>query len=122
MPGGLIQTGELFVVATGASIWDVLGGVGGLAAGVSLVFLLYIQSKPLVNRWALRGFLRTASAPRGDDWLTREQARGLTWKRRFKRRCRRLAFGTYQRFMTKVQRINVPRLMESFDAAKCRFA
>lgn len=110
---------EAVIEATSATTtWDVLGGVGGLAAGVSLLFLLYLQAKPLVNRWALRGFLHIAHAPTGDDLLTDEQARSLSWRRRLTRRRRALAYRAFQRLMTKVQQINSYRLIESFEAAK----
>lgn len=41
-------------VTSATTAWDVLGGIGGIAAGASLLLLLYPQAKP-------RGLIRMAT-------------------------------------------------------------
>ncbi|WP_420621099.1 hypothetical protein [Candidatus Poriferisodalis sp.] len=88
----LIESAGLTAAASDTTMWDVLGGIGGLAAGVSLLLLLYLQVKPRVNRWALARFLHATHAYEGYDLLTNEQARSLPRKRRLRRWRRRCGF------------------------------
>ena len=100
--------------------WEVLGGIGGLAAGVSLLILLYLQAKPLVNRWATRRFLHTTYTLEWDDLLAPEQARRLPWKQRLRHRRRSWGHRCYRRLMTLVQRVKAHQLIDAFDAARSR--
>ena len=101
-----------------ATAWDVLGGIGGLAAGVSLLILLYLQAKPRVNRWALVRFLHATFALEAYDLFTNEQAHSLPLKRRLRRWRRSRGFRWYQRLMTMGQRVKTRQLQDAFDAAR----
>lgn len=109
---------ELTEAVSTTTIWDVLGGIGGIAAGVSLLILIYLQAKPLVNRWALMRFLHATYAYELYDMLTNEQARKLPTKRRLRRWRRRRGFSLYQRLMTMVQRVKAPQLRDAFESAR----
>ena len=103
-----------------AAVWDVLGGVGGLAAGISLLMLLYLQAKPLVNRWATRRFLHATYAAEVHDLLTPGQARRLSWKPRLRHRWRGRRYGCLQRLMTLAQRVKMHQFIEAFNTARSR--
>ena len=100
--------------------WEVLGGIGGLAAGISLLLLLYIQTKPLVNRWATRRFLHATYTLEWYDLLTPEQARRLRWKQRLRHRRRRWGYRCYRRLMTLVQRVKAHQFIDAFETARSR--
>ena len=105
-------------VASESMTWEVLGGIGGLAAGISLLLLLYIRTKPLVNRWATRRFLHVTYTLKPYDLLTPEQARRLRWKQRLRHRRRRWGNRCYQRLMTLVQRVKAHQFMDAFETAR----
>ena len=97
-----------------------LGGIGGFAAGISLLLLLYIQTKPLVNRWAARRYLHLTYTLELHDLLTPEQARRLSWRYRLRHRRRRWGHRCYQRLMTLVQRVKAPQFIDAFETARSR--
>ncbi|WP_423923760.1 hypothetical protein [Candidatus Poriferisodalis sp.] len=102
------------------TVWDVLGGIGGLAAGVSLLILVYIQARPRVNRWALTRFLHATVAYELRDRLTNEQTRDLTWRHRLRRWRRNQMFEGYQRLMTMSQRVKARQLESAFMSARSK--
>ena len=102
--------------------WDVLGGIGGLAAGLSLLILIYLQAKPLVNRWATARSLHATYMPVIDDLLTNEQARDVLSRRRRRHRSRRLwLYWCYRRLMTKTQNADRHRLADAFECVRSQF-
>lgn len=105
-------------VVSAATVWDVLGGIGGIATGVSLLLLLYLQAKPRVNRWALVQFLHATYDMEVQDLLTNEQAGSLPLKRRLRRWRRGRGFVLYQRFMTMGQRVKARQFQDAFEAAR----
>lgn len=105
-------------VVSATTAWDVLGGIGGIAAGASLLLLLYLQAKPRVNRWALVRFLHATYAIEAHDLLTNEQASSLPLKHRLRRWRRRRGFWLYQRLMTMIQRVKAPKLQDAFESAR----
>lgn len=105
----------------GVTAWDMLGGIGGIAAGLSLLILIYLQAKPRVNRWAICRFLHAAQVLDRRDLLTNEQARHLPLSCRIRRRCREGTIKCYQGLSTKVQRVRVFGLTVAFFAARSQF-
>ena len=103
------------------TIWDVLGGIGGLAAGVSLLVVLYLQAKPRVNRWAICRFLHAVQMLDARDLVTNEQSRHLPLRSRLRRRCREGIIKCYQGLSTKVQRVRVFGLADAFFAARSQY-
>lgn len=106
--------------ALAATIWDVLGGIGGLASGLSLLILLYLQTKPRVNRWSVLRFLHAAYAIELSDIMSNEQARRLRLTRRLRRWSRARCFVWYQRLMTMAQRVKAVQLQEAFESARSK--
>ena len=107
-------------MASDLTTWDVLGGIGGLAAGISLLIFLYLQAKPRVNRWALSRFLHAAYAIELSDIMTNEQARRLRLKRRLRRWLRARCFVWFQRLMTMAQRVKAVQLQDAFETSRSK--
>ena len=111
----------LSAAVAATTTWDVLGGIGGLAAGLSLLILLYLQAQPLVNRWAICRFLHAVNMLDASELVTNEQARRLPLKQRIRRRWREGAMRCYRGLTTKVQRVRVFGLAVAFFAARAQF-
>lgn len=120
MPEDLNPLEAVTEATSAATTWDVLGGVGGLAAGISLLVLLYLQAKPRVNRWALLRFLHATYAYESSDLLTNEEARSLRLRQRLRRWRRRCGFWSYQRLMTMVHRVKARQLEDAFKDARTK--
>lgn len=92
-----------------------LGDFGDLATVMALFILVYVTTKPTVNRWATVKFLRAFYEASMDDFLT-SPLDGLPLKRRVAIKKRRFFFRFYQRLMTKAHRINHLRLFKACEA------